>query len=222
LQAIGEHIALQCKEFEAIRRAALNRDIVVIFGWLLGVRPTTEEIFQQRTKFLEERKLESPEAITEWLRSNALSERDLGEYLAQEAICVRLRRWARTARSFDRGCNSLLNEMRILGMFPEWARAAAEEEAIITAYRDQPEYREIENELPSVLAGRHAAHTGIQVTGNIREWAEDAGFDSVEELIDALKRMAIYNDVKGRIARLMEIVEQSETAYMGNGGSADG
>jgi hypothetical protein len=215
LQEIGEHVALHCIEFKSIRRAALNRDVVVFLGLLLGIRVAEEEAEAERAEFLAERALHSPEDLGEWLRSNSLSESDLREYLAQEALCTRLRRWILTARSFDRGCHALLNELRIRGLFPEWAKAAAEEATIVAAYRGQPEYRDVDEDPPDRLAQRHAAYTGVRITGDARIWAEDAGFDGVAGLAEALRRSAIYNDVSARIARQFEALERLEQAPPG-------
>jgi hypothetical protein len=202
LQAIGEHVALHCPDHERIRSAALNREIVMYFGLLLGIRVTQADIDAQRAVFLAERGLATDEALDAWLRRNVLSEDDLTEYLAQEAICVRLRRWILAVRGFDRGSRPFLNELRMRDQFPEWANAVAEKAMIVAAYRDQPEYRDLDNADPAYLAEIHAAHTGVRITGDARVWAEDTGFDGVTELADALRRSAIYNDVRARISRL--------------------
>ena len=110
-------------------------------------------------------------------------------------------------RSFDRGCKALLDELRIRGSFPHWAEQAAEEEAIVSSYRNQPEYRYVESEHPGHLAQRHAAHGKVRIKGDARLWAEDAGFDGVEGLTEALRRSAIFNDVRERISRQVKAFE---------------
>jgi hypothetical protein len=147
--------------------------------------------------------------LIRWLRCNAFSERDLWEYLTQEAVCRRLRRWAVTAHSFDRGCKALLDELRMRGTFAHWAKEASEEQAIVAAYRDQPEYRDIGSEHPGLLAEKHAAYGNVRIKGDARIWAEEAGFDGVEGLAEALRHSAIFNDVRDRISRQLKGLERT-------------
>ena len=64
LQSIAEHVAIQLARVSyGIRRAALDREIVMYFGVLLGLRPTEEEIAATRVKFVKERDLSSAVAM---------------------------------------------------------------------------------------------------------------------------------------------------------------
>jgi hypothetical protein len=47
----------------------------------------------------------------------------------------------------------------------------------------------------------HERHTGVEIVGDARVWAENAGFENVSELADQLRRATIYRDVKRRIER---------------------
>jgi hypothetical protein len=139
-----------------------------------------------------------------------MSETDLSEYLAQEALCVRLRRWIVTTSGMDRGCRAVLTEARMRGAFPEWAKAAAEKESIVAAYRDEPEYERMRQEDPRRLAALHYANSNVQIEGDARIWAEDAGFDDLLDLQEALIHSAIYYDVKARIAHQLRTLERVE------------
>lgn len=209
LQDVAEHVALYHPDFKEIRRAALHRDIVLFAGRLLDIRVTQEEIIEERKIFCDEHGIKSSEDLNEWLDSNTFCERDLMEYLAQELVCRRLRRWALTSRSFDRGCKSLLDELRMRGEFVHWAKEAAEKATIVDAYRNQPEYQHIQSEYPGILAESHAAHGNVHIKGDVRIWAEDAGFDGVEGLVEVLRESAIYNDVQARISRQIKAIEKS-------------
>lgn len=220
LQDIAEHIALHCPEFTEIRRSALNRDIVVFLSRLLDMRVTHEEIAQERNAFCDERDLNTPEAFKEWLRGNALCEADLMEYLAQEVVCRRLRHWALTARSFDRGCRALLDEVRIRGSFRHWAKEAAEETAIVNAYGEEPEYRHVWSEHPARLAAMHAASGKVKIKGDAKIWAEEAGFEDVEGLAQGLSRATIFNEVRARIARQIQALERVLASLTNGSGHA--
>lgn len=217
LQDIVEYFALNSTDFQEVRRASLNRSIVCVFANLIGVRVTQDDIQYERSVFMLERNIESSEDLTLWLQNNLFSEADLEEFLAQEASCRRLRSWIRTCSSLDRGAKSLADELRMRGIFPQWANAAAEEATIVNAYQSNPEYKNTAEEDPRLLAKRHAAHTNVQIRGNAIDWAEDAGFDSVSALIDALARSVIANDVRARIARQLETINLAESRVRGTG-----
>ncbi len=214
LQEVMEHAALYCAELPQIRRAALNRALVVFLGLLLEVEPTEEEVAEERERFLAEQGLTTPEALAGWMRRNAYCEPDLLEYLTEEAVCRRLRRSALTTRSFDRGAKATLDELRFTGRFPHWAAEAAEAAAIVAAYGQQLDYRGVEAEDPAVLAERHAAAGHTRITGDARVWAEDAGFDGVEGLAVALQQATIVNDVRARMARQVEALERAANAHL--------
>ena len=210
LQEVAEYFALNSTDFKEIRRASLDRTIVAFFAHLIGVRVTPEEVKAERALFMKERGIESSEDLTLWLRQNLFSDRDLDEYLGQEASCCRLRAWIRSSGSLDRGAKTLADELRMRGEFPKWANAAAEQAAIVSAYQTRPEYRGIAEEDPRLLAQRHAAHTDVRIEGNASLWAENAGFDFVSALVDALRRSVIAADVRARIARQLEAIELAE------------
>lgn len=221
LQSIQEHAALHCQDFEQVKRAAIDRSIVSYFASLLGLHVTPEELATLHSEFVEQRGLSSPEALRDWLRANAMSETDLSEYLSQEVLCLRLRRWIVTTISMDRGCRAVLNEARMRNIFPDWVKAAAEKETIVAVYRDQPEYDSVCQEDPRRLAALHYANSNVLIKGDARIWAEDAGFDDILDLQEALKHSAVYYDVKARIARQLRALERVEQMLENHGDGGD-
>jgi 2-polyprenyl-3-methyl-5-hydroxy-6-metoxy-1,4-benzoquinol methylase len=107
--------------------------------------------------------------------------------------------------------------MRGRGEFRKWANAAAEQAIIVDAYQTRPEYRDLAEEDPRLLAQRHAAHTNVRIEGNASEWAEKAGFDGVSTLVDAIRRSVIANDVRARIACQLEALELAESPVLETG-----
>jgi hypothetical protein len=209
LQQIGEHVALHCPEYRKIRRAGLNRTLVVYLGLLLGVSVDSADIAAERDALWDEQNIDSADAFQAWLRANALNEADFWQLMAQEAICQRLARSGLTLRSFDRGCRAVLDELRVRGTFLHWAKETAEEVAIVSAYGERPEYRAVIAEHPSVLANEHASRCNVKIKGDARKWAADAGFDGVQGLVDALRRAVIFHDVRCRIAQQVKAVEKA-------------
>lgn len=207
LQRVAEHYALYCTDFWKTRTAAIDRSIVLAFGMLLNLTVTEEEAVAERDLFLAARGLRSPDKILDWLHRNAFSEADLGEYVMQEVICRKLRRWALTARSMDRGCKRLLDELRAQGVFEHWAKDAVQHDSVVAAYVDQPEYEFAKTENPAVLADRHARHGGVEVRGDARLWAEDAGFYDVDALAAAIRRATVYDEVRERISRSVSALD---------------
>jgi hypothetical protein len=210
LQSIRECAALHDARFEQVQRAALDRSIVAVFAMLLGFRVTPEAVVLKRSEFLNERGINSDRGLCDWLRTNAMSDADLTEFLADEVLCARLRRWIMNSRGLDRSCGAVLDEARSRGMFPEWAEAAAEMEGILAAYQDQPEYRDMRLEDPRWLAAVHNANAPVQLCGDARARAEELGFDDVTDLIEALEHSAVYYDVKARIDHQLKALQRAE------------
>jgi hypothetical protein len=200
-QQIAENTALYCPEFWRLRRSALDRAIVAFFAGYIGIRVSEQDVHMERTLFCQENRLYTQEDFDMWLSDNAISEKDFAAYLAEEASCRRMRRWALTARSFDRGCKALLDELRVTGLFNRWAKEAADAEKLFATYRDQPEYLDVRFEHPAVLAQRHADRGYTRIRGDAGLWAEEAGFDGAAGLAEAVKRATIVNHVRDRIAR---------------------
>ena len=213
-QEIAEYTALHCPEFKKLRRSSLDRSLVVFFAGLLDIRISDTDIAAERVSFCEDNQIESPETLENWLSDNCLCEKDFIEYLAQEARCRRLRRWALHSRSFDRGCKSLLDELRVHGLFTRWAKEAADKEALFATYQNQEEYLATKLEHPGALAERHAACGHARIRGDASLWAEEAGFDGVAGLAEALRRSAVVNDVQNRISIQVAIIEQAMAALL--------
>jgi len=119
LQDVAEYFALNSADFNEIRRASLDRSIVGFFAHLIGTQVTQQDVEAERATFLTERGIASSEDLALWLRQNLFSESDLAEYLTQEASCRRLRAWILSSRSLDRGAKSLVDELRMRGLFPK-------------------------------------------------------------------------------------------------------
>jgi hypothetical protein len=211
LQQVTEHFALQSIDFEEVRRASLDRSIVLFFAHILGIEVTPAEVTAERHAFMKQHGINSPEDLALWLKRNLFTETDLDEYLTQEANCRRMRAWVRSNGSLDRGAKALADELRMRDLLPGWALAAAEQAAIVHAYQDQPEYQDIANEDPRRLAQRHAAFTNVWIEGDAGAWAANAGFEEVEDLIVALRHSVIAHDVRARIAHQMAAIEPIET-----------
>jgi hypothetical protein len=211
LQAVAEYFALNNTDFQHIKRAALDRSIVSIFAYIIGIRPTQAELDAERVAFNVEHRITSPEDLALWLRQNVFSEGDLDDYLYQEANCRRLRKWMQSSSSLDRGAKAVVDQIRMRGVFPQWASAAAEQAAILDTYRSRPEYRHIADEDPRRLAAAHTARTGIRIEGDAGIWAGESGFEDANSLLEALQKSVITGDVRGRIARQLEALEMAES-----------
>lgn len=206
LQAVAEYFALESPDFAEFRRASLDAAIVSFFAHLIGIEVTEAEMAAERRDFMASHGLESAAALAEWRVRNLFSEADLNEFLAQEASGRRMRAWVMSSGSLDRGAKSLIDELRRRGTFPLWAEAAAEQAAIVEVYGGRPEYGEIAEADPRLLALRHAAATNVRIEGDASAWAANAGFEVVSDLVDALRRSAIAHDVQARIARQVTAV----------------
>ncbi len=201
LEAIATYSALNCDRHQEMRKSALNRELAVFLGMLLGVKVTPDEIAAEAASFRASQGLLSDEVFHAWLHENAWTEADLGEYLAQEAICRRLRQWIAFARGFDRGIKATLDELRVQGVFSEMVSGANELELIVENFAGRREYAEVGDIDPGVLAAQHSEATGVSVSGDVRRWASEAGLEGVDALIEALREAAVARDVRQRISQ---------------------
>jgi hypothetical protein len=201
LQSITEHFALHASQFDELRASSLHRAICLFFANLVEVRITRQEVTAERDRFLRDRCLEHGAALDAWLAENDLSHHDFDEFIRDEALCSRLRDWILGISQFDRGAKQLLDELRRRGLYSDWAKRAGEETLIARNYYSLPEYEPFRSQDPAVIAQRHGRSTGVRITGDAAEWAEQRGFDSVVGLEAALRRAAVYHDVRDRIAK---------------------
>ena len=180
---------------------------MIFLGILLAVRPTAEEVTSERDRFCRDRALASDADMREWRQANAMSESDLHELIGQKALCRRLRRWALSARCFDRGCRSLVDELRLEGVFEQWLDDAAESAQICDAFSSEQTYRRFAGMDPRDLAVHHARASGIEIHGDAQLWAEDAGFEGTKGLAEAFKRAVVADDVRRRVRRVLGAIE---------------
>ena len=209
LEEIASYAALHHPGFQQIRTAALNRELAVFLGLLLGVRVTPEEIAAEGAAFRMSRRLEADDVFHAWLQVNAWSEADLGEYLAQEAVCRRLRQWIAFARGFDRGVRATLDQLRADGEFERLAAETRDQDALAASFAGRPEYTSLADTHPSILAAQHGAATGVAIAGDVREWVNERGLESVEALVEALHGAAVARDVRERIAQHARMLQAS-------------
>ena len=209
LQEVGEFAALHHPDHVDIRTAALNRELVVFLGMLIGIKPSPEEISAEALRFRSTQHLATDGDLATWLKANALGETDLGEYLAQEVVCRTLRTWIAFARGFDRGLKPVLDELRRRGVFPLLAEQAAEEKLLAEAFSSRSDYADVDSISSAVLATRHATRGGASITGDARLWAQENGFEGVDDLADGLRRSFIASDVRERVLAHMSRLAMS-------------
>jgi hypothetical protein len=208
LQSIAEHVALHSPQFETLRAASLHRSVCLFFASLVEVRITEAEVEAQRKRFLQTRALEDDARLEAWLAENDFSRADFENFIHEEALCARLRNWILGVSQFDRGAKALLDELRRLGAYPEWARRAAEDKLIADSYFELQDYEPFRSADPAGLAQSHGESTGVRIVGDAGEWAEERGFESVVGLEGALRRAAVCDDVRRRLASVSAILEQ--------------
>ena len=204
LREIVSHISVHSLDYFSVRSDALNRAVLLFFATLLELDLTTDEFDVALNQFCSERDLRTDSDVETWCHTNHLNRAEFQRLIREEALCAKLGRWFMANRGLDRGTRFVLDEMRRRGTYPEWARRAAVEAACSEAYRADPEAIASVPKDPDALVTDHAAVTGVRVAGDVRLWAERAGFGDVEELREALNRAAIWRHVQGRIMRLSE------------------
>jgi len=197
LQHIAEHFTVHSPDAESAWDTALARGLLVFLANMLGVTPSAADIAEEAQRFVASRGLQTPEATDDWRRRNDLNPDEFDQLIRNSAVIRTLRRWLLANRGLDRGVRHILDELRLRGTYPEWANAAAQESAAWTAFADSDYAASLHD--AEYLEADHLAATGRDVRCT-PEWAFDAGFEDAEGVREALRRAAVFRDVRRRIS----------------------
>jgi hypothetical protein len=193
LRAIAVYAALHHPAFEDLNVGALKRALVMVLADLLRVEPTLSDIDAETQRFRLRRGLEADSTLAAWLAAQHLTGESFETLMRELATSRRLQRWLLVR---DRGTHHtrwLLDELRLRGEYVAVAAAAAEQYAVSESWdselADLPEELEL---APLVAAHRQATDWRLDVP--LTTWAEEAGFESAQDLALELLRAARVRD----------------------------
>ncbi len=191
LSEVATRAALHLEDFDAINAAALNRALVQILADHLDVMPTEADIDAEVARLRSGRGLATDAALEEWLRSNGLSRETFAALMRELATCRRLHRWLIER---DRGAHHarwILDELRLRGAYPGTVEAAAQQASLLAAWNLETGQEMLPDDVDlAALAADHRRATGWRLDVPLDVWAEEAGFETAQDLALALARAA--------------------------------
>ncbi|WP_437587684.1 TfuA-like protein [Sorangium sp. So ce1000] len=182
LETIGNYVALNDPEFDALNFAAMNRIVVFAFAQILGLEATEKEIDAELARFRRQRALGDDESLSSWLAQNHLSDEELRQLMAQLVCCRRLHRWFLLALWMDRTTKVTLDELRLSNRYAEWAARAATQERLLARAKTPGDHAGALRIPLEELLSEHQKWTDCRVHIDASTWAEEAGFHSESNL----------------------------------------
>ncbi len=197
LSAVSRYAALHYPGFEELRFQALNRKMALWLSQILGLETTEDEVRQEARRFRASAQLGGEPEFEAWLLRNHLNEAEFQELMGELAACRKVQRmWLSTSTRRDARCKSVLDELRLRNQYSALVTEAAalekataeEEESWNCSLLPLPAFKD--------LVRTHARETSFQVAMPLSDWAEEAGFLSLEDLQMDLLRAKMQRNTK--------------------------
>ncbi|MBF4770508.1 hypothetical protein ISU10_22270 [Nocardioides agariphilus] len=196
--------ALHEPDYPALMDRALDGYLVDALALEYDVRVTSEEVAEQRAT-MHDRLGVTEEGLEAWLADNDLDRPTWEALVVREATRARMRRWMLTTRIIERNRRLLVEQLQVEGRYARVADAAARRRALADA-RPAPPYPDSVKRVQELIA-RQRAVSGWAPKGDLRQVADDLGFDTVAGLLVALSDAAVagleLQERRSRMTRLL-------------------
>ena len=189
---ISSYAALHLPDFREVNENALHAALVDVLAEMLDVTADDAEVAAERTRFGQDQRLRTAEAISEWAAANDLTEPEFVEFLRRQAVRRKLRDWLISRKYLERTTAEVLDELRLRGRYPAAADAAAYQQEVLTAAYPDLEYRGDDAELIDLVREQSRA-TGWRPSVGLDVWAFESGFKDIFDVR--------YELVRAKLAR---------------------
>ncbi len=205
--------ALHHEDFDGLNERAANRYLVEMLAHEMGVEPTPAEIAEQRALTLSRLEL-TEDSLCHWLVANDTDEAHFDRLVVQQALNTRMRRWLVGTRLYERNRRLVIEQLQLEGGYVAAADSAARRRTLAD-HRPTPDYP-LTDEAIVDLVVRQMAVSDWRVRGDIVEFADDQGFETVAGLLVALSDSATANaelqERRRRVAKALGIEGDSSAA----------
>ncbi len=123
--------ALETSRGFSLARHGLNRRLGLEFARHLELEVSSEEVERETLRFRRRRNMITPESLEEWLRRNHIEEAEFRRLMREEALLGRLRHWFVTVEHFGTPVQSLLDVLRLEGLYETCAQGAGEQKKML-------------------------------------------------------------------------------------------
>jgi hypothetical protein len=184
LRAIADYTALHHPAFDDVNFAALNRALVLVLADQLHVEPGPSDVAAEIQRFRRRRGLDTQPLLARWLAANHLTHEAYEALVRELATARRLHRWLLVRDRGVRRTRWLLDEVRLRGEYAASAAGAAEQHAVLASLDSETVLPDLAE---TVQLEQLAAHYG-RGDAPLATWAEEAGFESAQDLALELLR----------------------------------
>jgi hypothetical protein len=209
LHSIADYAVLHRPQLGAISFHAMNRALAVRLADLLGITASREDIEREVGRFRQRLQLTEDELFAAWLGKNDLTSDEISDLMREVALCRRLHRWLILQRLPGLTTKLVLDELRLTNEYEGIARAAASHERVLQVCH--PDLREVDQdgaEMEDLLL-EHLGQTGLRLDTDLAEWAEEAGFPSLNDLRIELLRARLVRQELLRVSRALDFLMET-------------
>lgn len=193
--------ALYRRGFEGLVGRATDRCLVGILADEMGVEVSSSEVSEQRGVIMDRLGL-AEDSLGEWLVANDLDEARFHALVRQEAVSTRMRRWLLGTRLYERNRRMVIEQLQLEGSYAAAADAAARRRKMADS-RPTPPCPATDKDVAQLVL-RQMAISGWKPHGDLAQFADDQGFDSVAVLLVALSdSLAAHTELQERRQRVV-------------------
>jgi hypothetical protein len=208
LSTIANHVALHMTNFNDLNERALNRMLVLVMADMLQVEVTQEEIDKEQARFCLRHRLKPDTDLKDWQARNHLDQEEFRTLMSENAKCRRMQRWLITRLVMVKSSRVLLDELRLENSYEEWLARTADQEKLVAQHADSfQQTGESEIDLRQLVID-HLRQTGLRMNVRYEEWAEEAGFHTLDDLKIELLRARLARQV------LQSLVTQAASIFV--------
>ncbi len=196
---IAHFVALHMPTFHETRFTAINQALVLVLADMLKVDASPEDVKKEIHRFQLRSGFSDHAAFLQWQDDNDLSEEECRQVFYELAICRKMHRWFLTRFHHGRGARAFFDVLRVGNQYKQWKKKAIVYEEI-GKYADDDKGINSDVQEIKCLLKEHVEATGCIIDTHITEWAEEAGFLHVMDMLHDLIKAKYVRDAQKDMA----------------------
>lgn len=202
-EEIARFVALSHPGFPALRDRVLDRFLAQKLVELWKVEATPNDVNRERHRFCKRHQFGDDQELAAWCAENDLSSQDFENLMAEEARLRKARGWAYMFLSKRLLVETLLTELKLQGEYGEWANCTAIlHRSVPVDWQGLSDATDTSNEQDIILDQMRAG--GWRPDVPINEFASEAGFQDVYDLLDELRRHSELRRIRRKALGILE------------------
>ncbi len=209
---IAHYFALHDPRYMEMQFNAMNQALVSSLANICNIELSTDEIQQEITRFRRRHLLVDDEMWTSWLSRNHLNEEEFYEIAEEKARARRLQRCYLSGQFPWRQAKFLLRELKWTDRYEECLEKVATQEGVLNQVARYFNETDRTEAYDRKLIEAHMQATGWNPDTTLKQWAEEAGFDDLLQLVTEIHRIKLAREHLDNWAKesgLEELLQQS-------------